>query len=112
MPRQARHAPGGIIYHVLNRAAGRRELFGKRGDDAALARLFHDAVEDSGMRACGFCLMPNHWHVLLWPRVDGKHESRTCPAFSSSGTSTGKVGLKFTDTDTGWVQTFTITVID
>jgi hypothetical protein len=29
MPRQARHSPGGIIYHVLNRAAGRKELFAK-----------------------------------------------------------------------------------
>ena len=72
MPRQARHAPGEIIYHVLNRAAGRRELFGKRDDYAAFIRLFHDAVEDSGMRVCGFCLMPNHWHLLLWPRVDGE----------------------------------------
>jgi putative transposase len=23
------------------------------------------------MRVCGFCLMPNHWHMLLWPERDG-----------------------------------------
>jgi putative transposase len=24
------------------------------------------------MRLCGYCLMPNHWHLLLWPRKDGE----------------------------------------
>jgi REP-associated tyrosine transposase len=23
------------------------------------------------MRICGFCLMPNHWHLVLWPEADG-----------------------------------------
>ena len=23
------------------------------------------------MRVLGLCLMPNHWHLLLWPREDG-----------------------------------------
>jgi hypothetical protein len=27
MPGHARHTPGGLIYHVLNRCAGRRDLF-------------------------------------------------------------------------------------
>jgi REP element-mobilizing transposase RayT len=39
MPRQARHAPGGIIYHVLNRAAGRKELFAKPGDYIAFTHV-------------------------------------------------------------------------
>jgi hypothetical protein len=32
MPRSARHAPGGIVYHVLNRAVARLPLFRKDGD--------------------------------------------------------------------------------
>jgi putative transposase len=23
------------------------------------------------MRIVGFCLMPNHWHLILWPKHDG-----------------------------------------
>ncbi|HVV99014.1 MAG TPA: transposase [Planctomycetaceae bacterium] len=23
------------------------------------------------MRVCGYCLMPNHWHLVLWPERDG-----------------------------------------
>ena len=72
MPRQARHAPGGIIYHVLNRAAGRKELFAKPGDYMAFMRVLHETVEATGMDVVAFCLMPNHWHLMLWPRQDGE----------------------------------------
>jgi len=23
------------------------------------------------MRVCGYCVMPNHWHLVLWPEHDG-----------------------------------------
>jgi hypothetical protein len=45
MPRQARHPPGGVIYHVLNRAAGRRELFSDDGDYAAFAGVLARTVD-------------------------------------------------------------------
>jgi len=71
MPRQARIAPGGVIYHVLNRAAGRNQLFSKDGDYAAFIRVLAQTVELTQMPVCGFCLMPNHWHLVLWPNRDG-----------------------------------------
>jgi putative transposase len=71
MPRQARHAPGGIIYHVLNRAAGRKELFSNPADYAAFIRVLAQTLETTPMRVCAFCLMPNHWHLVLWPQRDG-----------------------------------------
>ena len=71
MPRQPRHAPGGVIYHVLNRAAGRRELFADDADYAAFIRVISQTLETAPMRICSFCLMPNHWHLLLWPERDG-----------------------------------------
>src|ERR1700677_4242119 len=71
MPRQARHAPGGIIYHVLNRAAGRKKLFDDEGDYAAFIRVLARTLEEMPMRVCAFCVMPNHWHLLLWPQEDG-----------------------------------------
>ena len=33
MPRIARVAPGGIVYHVLNRGNGRQTIFHKDADD-------------------------------------------------------------------------------
>jgi putative transposase len=71
MPRQARIAPGGLIYHVLNRAAGRRELFADAADYSAFLRVFARTLDAMPMRVCAFCLMPNHWHLVLWPRKDG-----------------------------------------
>ena len=38
MPRTARHAPGGLAYHVLNRASGRLRLFKKAEDYLAFER--------------------------------------------------------------------------
>jgi putative transposase len=39
MPRQARNAPGGLVYHVLNRANGRLRLFKKPDDFLAFERV-------------------------------------------------------------------------
>ena len=72
MPRLARNSPGGLIYHVLNRAAGRATLFRHDEDYAAFMRVFADVLEEVPVRVCGFCLMPNHWHLVLWPRKDGE----------------------------------------
>jgi putative transposase len=72
MPRQARHAPGGLLYHVLNRSAGRRGLFADAADYAAFMRLMAQTLEATPMRVCAFCLMSNHWHLVLWPRKDGE----------------------------------------
>jgi putative transposase len=32
--------------------------------------VVEDAVERFGMRLLEFCLMPNHWHMVVWPRKD------------------------------------------
>lgn len=72
MPRQARIAPGGLIYHVLNRGVGRQDLFHDAGDFAAFIRVFADVLEDEPIRVLGYCLMRNHWHLVLWPERDGQ----------------------------------------
>jgi putative transposase len=71
MPRPRRTAIGGLVYHVLNRANGRRRIFEKPGDYAAFERLLADIQERTAMRVLAWCLMPNHWHLVLWPREDG-----------------------------------------
>src|SRR5688572_1185622 len=71
MPRIARHAPGGLVYHVLNRGVGRMPLFDDAGDYLAFLRVFRDVLDETPMRVCGYCVMPNHWHLVLWPKADG-----------------------------------------
>jgi putative transposase len=72
MPRRGRSAPGGRAYHVLNRGNGRQILFRKDADYAAFEKILEQAVELMPMRVLGWCLMPNHWHLVLWPEADGQ----------------------------------------
>lgn len=72
MPRTARHAPGGYVYHVLNRAVGRHALFRKDADYAAFERVIGEALAKHPIRMLACCLMPNHWHFVLWPSRSGQ----------------------------------------
>jgi putative transposase len=72
MARHPRAAPGGLVYHALNRAVARLPLFEKDGDFAAFERVLHEALDEHPTRLLGYCLMPNHWHLVLWPRQDGE----------------------------------------
>jgi putative transposase len=72
MPRRARVAPGGLVYHALNRAVARLPLFQKEGDYAAFVQVMQEALQRHPTRLLSFCLMPNHWHMVLWPRAEGE----------------------------------------
>ena len=72
MPRRRRVCTGGIAFHVLNRAVGRAKLFRKAADYAAFQRVLESVDERLPMRVACYCLMPNHWHLILWPREDGQ----------------------------------------
>ena len=71
MPRPPRAAEGGLVYHALNRANARLAIFETDEDYAAFERVLAEAVVRHHMRLLAYCLMPNHFHVLLWPREDG-----------------------------------------
>ena len=71
MPRTSRVAPGGMLFHVLNRGVGRMRLFDDDDDYAAFERVLTETLEIQPMRVCAYCVMPNHWHFVLWPEADG-----------------------------------------
>jgi putative transposase len=71
MPRTARASQAGFCYHVCNRGNGRRTVFHKDGDFAAFLRLVREAGERTPIRLLAYCLMPNHFHLALWPLHDG-----------------------------------------
>ena len=71
MPRRLRVATAGLAYHVLNRAVRRERLFDGDGDYAAMLRVIEQTHKRLPIRIVSFCLMPNHWHFVLWPQKDG-----------------------------------------
>jgi len=72
MGRSRRVATGEIVYHVLNRANSRARIFHKSYDYIAFEKITGQACARTPMRILAYCLMPNHWHFVLWPRKDGE----------------------------------------
>jgi putative transposase len=70
MPRTARATPGGYCYHVLNRGNRRAEVYHTPDDYAIFVALLRRACARIPMRLLGYCLMPNHFHLVLWPLGD------------------------------------------
>jgi putative transposase len=71
MPRSSRVTPGGMVFHVLNRGVGRMRLFHKDADFQAFENIIEEVLVVQPMRICSYCVMPNHWHLVLWPEHDG-----------------------------------------
>ena len=71
MPRTARACLGGYTYHVLNRGNARATIFHKPADYDAFIEIMAEASLRHPMRILAYCLMPNHFHLALWPHADG-----------------------------------------
>ncbi len=71
MPRINRVDVGGEIYHVLNRANARVQIFDNNKDYQQFEEILEEAVEKFDMRLLAYCVMPNHWHLVLHPKQDG-----------------------------------------
>jgi putative transposase len=67
MPRVRRFLQDGLVYHVLNRGNRRAQIFHDRADYSAFLATMADAMEKIPIRVISFELMPNHWHLVLWP---------------------------------------------
>lgn len=72
MPRVARVAPPGLVYHVMNRAVGKAALFRTRADHLAFQRVMLEAFDRVPLRILSYCVMRNHWHFAVWPRQQGE----------------------------------------
>lgn len=71
MPRTARASVGDVCYHVINRGNGRSCVFHKQADYAAFVELIGEACARRPMRVLAYALMPNHFHLVLFPNHDG-----------------------------------------
>jgi putative transposase len=61
-----------MVFHVLNRGVARMQLFEKPADYQAFEQVLRETVDESPIRICAYVLMPNHWHLLVWPESDGE----------------------------------------
>jgi putative transposase len=73
MARKPRFSPGGLAYHVMNWTWQGVELFEDDADYLAFEKVLIEAVDHHrGIRLCAYCLMPNHFHLVVWPKADGQ----------------------------------------
>lgn len=71
MSRAPRIDVADFVYHVINRANGRQQIFHTRKDYLAFENILREAQDRVGMRIYSYVVMPNHWHIALSPRNDG-----------------------------------------
>ena len=71
MLRTARQSLGGMFFHVLNRGNARDRVFADVPDYAAFEKVLAETQAKVFVRVLSDCLMPNHWHLVLWPLKDG-----------------------------------------
>jgi len=63
-----RATPGGIVYHVLNRANAGLTIFRDAAEYAAFEQALAEAHARVPVRILAWCLLPDHWHLVVWPR--------------------------------------------
>ena len=71
MPSTARQSLGGMFFHILNRGNPWDRVFADDADYAALKNLLAETQAKAFVCILSDCLMPNHWHLVLWPLQDG-----------------------------------------
>lgn len=71
MPRTNRIDVGDTVYHIINRANARMKIFDTDEDYLLFETVLEEAREKFDMRILAYCIMPNHWHLILYPKKDG-----------------------------------------
>ena len=70
MPKKLRHFPSGYIFHVMNRAVVRSGIFSTDQDYDAFVAVLAERQLRVPIRILAWCIMPNHWHLILSPERD------------------------------------------
>ena len=71
MPRVARGETAGGIYHIVNRGNMRMEVFDDANDYEYFLKLLEKGIKKTGAALHAYCLMPNHFHLLVVPQKEG-----------------------------------------
>src|ERR1044072_5905216 len=57
----------GVPQHIVNRGSRRARIFFDATDYLGFLAALTDAAERTVVRLLAYSLMPNHWHLVLWP---------------------------------------------
>ena len=68
MPRIPRGEMAGGIYHIINRGNMRMQVFDDKEDYVYFLDLLEKASNRERVEVHAYCLMPNHFHLLLVPK--------------------------------------------
>lgn len=68
MPRPLRPIDDGLIYHVINRGNNRQDVFHKPNDFRAFLQALVDLKDRKPFALYGYCLLNNHFHLLIQPQ--------------------------------------------
>jgi putative transposase len=60
-----------MCYHVINRGNARNKVFHKEDDFQAFLDLMQEACDRLPLRVLAWTVLPNHFHLVLWPYNDG-----------------------------------------
>tara|TARA_R110002073_G_scaffold21524_7_gene75835 strand:+ start:9115 stop:9828 length:714 start_codon:yes stop_codon:yes gene_type:complete len=71
-PRPPRADEAGGLYHALNRGNLRATIFHKDADFEAFERIMYEALQIHQVELYSYQLIPNHYHLLLRPLVEGE----------------------------------------
>src|ERR1700733_320711 len=55
----------GAVYHVTARGNERKRIYRDDADRRSFLSSLAEAIEEHGSRLHGYCLMPNHYHLLV-----------------------------------------------
>src|SRR3990172_347533 len=55
----------GAYYHIMNRGLAHRDVFTGRSDRELFLNLLSECHEMWGMRVIAYCLLRNHYHLLI-----------------------------------------------
>jgi len=67
MPRISRGLVDSSVYHVINRGNGGQVVFHKGKDYEAFIGIMEEAKVNYSVKVFAYCLMPNHFHMVLMP---------------------------------------------
>ena len=72
MPRAPRAVVGDVVYHAHNRANAGMRMFDSEDAYKLFETVLDEAVARFGTPVLAYCLLPDHWHLLVHPSADGE----------------------------------------
>lgn len=84
MPRRQVKFAIGNYYHVYNRGNNRQQIFFEEANYIYFLKQLRHHLTEKGVNIVAYCLMPNHYHLLIYLQTD--QLSRLMQSFNVSYT--------------------------